>query len=141
MYNPDEACLHQNSAHIHHGHLLSPDASQQVPGVGGGYLGERPTSFASVDSSTTSDSLSPSGSSNVLFARSLSNPASMRISRYSSTHATTDEVLDYRTDRQFLDAPSSDTLGSTPEVGVIFELWVWSSSCHILYLCRVMCCE
>ncbi len=84
--------------------------------IGGSGVGERPSSLASVESSSTSDSISPSSSNSALFSRGGGG-----VTRHASIRSTMSEQLDYRSsDQQFLNAgmPNMEVLGSTPEVGV-----------------------
>jgi len=114
VYDPEETCLLPGHAHHSHhmaSHLLPPDHSN----LGKGLLGDRPTSFASVDSSTTSDSLSPSSSSHALYLRSPISPVGPGVVRHTSLRLPGDS-MEYHVNDHPRTTPPSDGVGSTPEV-------------------------
>lgn len=110
MYDPEETGLHPPNRN--HSFNLSP--KHLSPGIRGVHS-ERPISFASLDSSTTSESMSPAGSTHGLSAR-----GGVGVARRSSIRSTMSEKLDYHSEQQFLSSgllpPAND---STPEVSLI----------------------
>ena len=114
VYDPEETCLlpgHTHHSHHVASHLLPPDHGNMTKGL----LGDRPTSFASVDSSTTSDSLSPSSSNHALYRRSPVSPIGAGMVRHSSLRLPGDSP-EYRGNNRPRTPPPSDGVGSTPEV-------------------------
>ncbi len=106
VYDPEETGLHP-----------PPPSNYYSPKfLSVGVASERPSSFASLDSSTTSDSLSPSSSTNALYTTRPSGGGG--VVRHASMRLTLSEQLDYRSEHpQFL-GPTlpGDSVGSTPEV-------------------------
>ncbi len=87
-------------------------------------------SFASVDSSTTSDSLSPSSSNNALYPRSPVSPVGGGVVRHSSMRSAMGDH-EYHGNMEHMRGapPPSDGIGSTPEVCCVYGIAVWLNHC------------
>lgn len=110
VYDPEETGLHPPPS-TNHAHFPPKFLS-----VGG--FSERPSSFTSLDSSTTSESLSPSSSNNALYTRPQGGGS---VARHASMRTTLNEQLEYHSEHpQFLGPGMliEPPVGSTPEVSV-----------------------
>ena len=90
VYDPDSGVQTPPSGQFYSPNFLSP----------GGVASDRPISFASIDSSTTSGSLSPSSSAHTLYLRGGG------VARHGSLRSTMSDQVEYHEEQQYADPPS-----------------------------------